>query len=80
MLATRQAHHHPPRSSDDQLKFVFRVNSSHSSGITDVQKILFNLEPPLQDAGAFPDRHAISAEMEARQRAADADMSRSSRS
>jgi hypothetical protein len=70
-----------PRCSDAQLKFVFRDHSgSHRSEITDSQKLFFVLEPPHPDAGAYPDMDAIRAEMEARQRAADADMNRSSRS
>lgn len=75
MITTR------PRGSDDQLRFVFRDHSgTHSSEISDAQKVFFVLEPPLPDAGADPDMNAMRAELEARERAGNTDMDRSCRS
>jgi hypothetical protein len=75
MISTRS------RCSDDQLRFVFRDHSgTHSSEISDAQRVFFVFEPPLPNPGAYPDINAIRADLEARERASNADMDRSCRS
>jgi len=63
-----------PRESDDMIHFYERNSSSYSGEFTDAKRFFWVLEPPNEDAGAYPDMDAIRAEMEARQRAADAEM------
>ena len=59
------------RESDEQIDFYERNNSSYSGEFTDAKRFYFVLEPP-DDPEPYPDIDAIRAEMEARQRAADA--------
>lgn len=63
-----------PRESDGELDFYERNSSSHSGEFTDAKRFFWVLEPPNEDAGAYPDMDAIRAEMQARQAAADAEM------
>ena len=63
-----------PRESDDKIDFYERNSSSSSGESTDAKRFFWVLEPPDENAGAYPDMDAIRAEMEARQRAADAEM------
>lgn len=62
-----------PRESDGQISFYDRNNSSYSGEFTDAKRFFFVLEPP-NDPEPYPDMDAIRAEMEARQRAADAEL------
>lgn len=63
-----------PRESDDTIDFYERNSSSYSGEFTDAKRFFWVLEPPNEDAGAYPDMDAIRAEMEARQAAADAEL------
>ena len=76
-----------PRASDKEIQYYLRNNGSYDgkrSGryngeITDAKQCFFILEPTLSPED-YPDMNAIRAGIEALQRAADADMSNSSRS
>lgn len=60
-----------PRESDGHIDCYERNSSSYSGEFTDAKRFFFVLEPPNEPEPA-PDMDAIRAEMEARQRAADA--------
>ena len=62
-----------PRITADGVKFYERNSSSYSGEFTDDQRFYFVLEPP-HPPPPEPDMNAIRAAMEARQRAADADI------
>lgn len=63
-----------PRAPDDQIDFYERNSSLHCGEFTDEKRFFWVLEPPAEDAGQYPDMDAIRAELEARQRAADAEL------
>lgn len=69
-----------PRKTDSELTFVDRNFGSYSGEVTDAGRVFFIIETRQSDPSAYPDMETIRNEMDARQRAADADMSRSSRS
>ncbi|GEP43625.1 hypothetical protein [Brevifollis gellanilyticus] len=61
------------RVSDDEIDFRERNSSIQSGEFTDAKRFYFVVEPP-DDPAAYPNMDAIRAEMEARQRAADAEL------
>lgn len=60
-----------PRASGDGIAYYDRRSPDYSGEITDAKRFFFILEPP-HPPEPEPDMHAIRAELEARQRAADA--------
>lgn len=61
-----------PRKSSTEVTFFERRSSSHSGEFADAQGFYFVLEPP-RPPESEPDMNAIRAELEARERAANAD-------
>lgn len=62
-----------PRAADDRIDFYERNISSHNGEFTDTKRFFFVLEPP-DEPEPYPDMDAIRAGIEARQRAADAEL------